>query len=748
MTIRIRKKISKDTINKNLINSPLTFIPNKGQVDPKAKYYFRGSSFGFYFTTESVLMTFIKNSFSDNHDAKNGLALALHFINSNPDVIIEGTCKTSGKVNYFRGKDQSKWITDLPLYEKIIYKDLWSGIDLVFYSKDNALKYDFMLKPGSSVEDIKLSYRGSNAISLDDKGNLQIHNDLGVLIDTKPISYQEIEGKRIMLESRFDIEKSKDDEDYFGFNILDNYNPNHSLVIDPGLVFSTFLGAVVQNASSNEDNKLGITVDKAGNVYVCGGSISPSFPVTLGAFQETFSSIDGSDTTGYVTKLKADGSGLIYSTFLGGSNSDESRGIAIDSMGNAYVTGETSSPDFPVTLGAFQEDFPSLSGSSAFLTKLNPDGSQLIYSTFLGGSDDDEGTAIDLDSKGNAYVTGETSSPDFPTTQGAFQESIPSRDDSVDPPDEDDTGQIQQSLDSSAFVTKLNFEGSDLVYSTFLGGSRDDEGLSIAVDDKGNAFVSGETTSPDFPVTLGAFQEEFPSPITGNDSGFVTKLNPDGSSLVYSTFLGGSDDDEANSIAIDKLGSAYVAGETTSIDFPVTSGAFQEEFRAFEVPGEAGFVTKLTPDGSGLIYSTYLSGFGSIDADSEVQGIAVDDMGNAYVAGFSANPDFPVTLGAFQEEFQGSRVGRNFADAFVAKLSPNGSILFYSTFLGGSENDFARDIAIDQEGNIYVIGYTTSSNFPITLGAFEENFTGMPGDNPFSSFFDTFVAKINPSPML
>ncbi|WP_459195387.1 DUF7948 domain-containing protein [Wukongibacter baidiensis] len=707
------REISKDTIDKNFINSPLTFIPNKGQVDSKAKYYFRGTSYGFYFTQEDVVMTFLTNDSTDNNEEKKGVALALHFIDSNPDVKIEGECKASGKVNYFNGKDQSKWITDLPVYEKIIYKDLWSGIDLVFYSKDNTLKYDFILKPGASVENIKLAYKGSDGISLDHDGNLLIHNTLGVLIDERPISYQEIEGERIIVESRFKVKNQESDEVFYGFEVSNNYSPEHSLVIDPGLVFSTFLGALLNNVVSNETDKISIAIDNIGDVYIAGKNISPDFPVTLGAFEEspplTFS-------TGYVTKLNSDASGLIYSTFLGGSGNDDTcRGIAVDCMGNAYVTGETDSPDFPITLGAFQEDFPSANlESSAFVTKLNPDGSKLLYSTFIGGSEDDEGNDIAIDDEGNAYITGETQSSDFPVTLGAFQQAF-----------------IENS--DMGFVTKLNPEGSGLVYSTFLGGLRDDECNSIAVDDKGNAYVTGETNSDDFPITLGAFQIDFRG---ASDTAFVTKLSFDGSALVYSTFLGGTESDEVHNIAVDNMGNAYVVGETSSPDFPVTFGAFQQDFGN---GNDDVFVSKLNPDGSALIYSTFLGG----SSTDEGHGIAIDDMGNAYVTGFTNSPDFPMTVGAFQEDFQGSG-NSNFGDAFVSKLNFDGSSLLYSTFLGGSEDDFGRDIAVDKEGNAYIIGFTTSSNFPVTLGAFEENFSG----NANNILFDTFVAKITPTPIL
>lgn len=719
----------KDTIHKSYITIPLTFIPNKGQVDTKAKFYVNGAGYGFYFTPEEAVLSFKSQNTTESNTTISGIALALRFIDSNPDVKIYGLDKAAGKVNYFKGKNESEWMTNLPTYEKIIYKELWKGIDLVFYGKDHTLKYNFVLHPGAAVEDIKLAYNGSKGISLDDRGNLQVHHDLGVLIDEHPISYQEIHGEIMDIESCFEIIEQENIDDYFRFEVS-KYNKDDTLVIDPGLVFSTFLGALVVSAGTNEGNKLGIEVDSKGDVYVTGGTVSPSFPITLGAFEENFFSQDTNSKSAYITKLRSDGSGLIYSTFIGGSNSDEGRSIAIDSMGNAYVTGETSSPDFPTTLGAFQEDFLSVDNSSAFIVKLNPDGSSLVYSTFLGGRDDDEGTDIAVDYHGNAYVTGETTSADFPTTLGSFQENLLSDIQVDNVPEENDDLEPQQTFNDAVFVTKLNPDGSNLVYSTFIGGRGSDEGHGIAIDHMGNAYVAGETNSPDFPTTLGAFQEDLPGATISN-SVFITKLNPDGSRLLYSTFLGGSDSDQGNRIAVDHMGNAYIGGETTSPDFPVTLGAFQTDFRADE---DAGFVTKLNADGTALIYSTLLNGN---NGDNEVQGIAVDDMGNAYVAGFSDSRDFPVTRGAFQEDYQGA-VNSQSNDAFVAKLNPDGSILLYSTFLGGSENDIARDIAIDEEGNAYVIGYTNSSNFPVTLGAFDLDFRG-------NTLFDTFVAKITPN---
>jgi len=334
-----------------------------------------------------------------------------------------------------------------------------------------------------------------------------------------------------------------------------------------------------------------------------------------------------------VTKLNPTGSGLVYSTYLGGSGDDNGTSIGVDAAGNAYVMGGTSSTNFPTTAGAFQRTFGG-GISDAFVTKLNPAGSGLVYSTYLGGSGSEGGFGIAVDAGGNAYVTGHTGSTNFPTTTGAFQTSFGGG-------------------GFDAFVTKLNSTGSALVYSTYLGSSGTDNGNGIAVDAAGNAYVTGDTTSANFPTTTGAFQTTFRG---GFDDAFVTKLNSTGSALVYSTYLGGSSTDNGTSIAVDAVGNAYVTGGTFSTNFPTTTGAFQTTLSGLE----DAFVTKLNPLGTGLVYSTYLGGSGSDVGD----GITVDALPtpNAYVTGFTDSTNFPTTAGAFQTTLGGGE------DAFVAKI--------------------------------------------------------------------------------
>jgi len=392
---------------------------------------------------------------------------------------------------------------------------------------------------------------------------------------------------------------------------------------------------------------------------------------------------------------------LIYSTYLGGSGQDAGYGIAVDNLGNAYVTGYTSSSNFPVTSGAFQTTC-----CGAFVTKLNPTGTALVYSTYL---DNGWGRGIAVDATGNAYVTGNAGGG-FPVTPGAFQTVC--------------GGTCEY---GNAFVTKLNPTGSVLVYSTYLGGSGvyGDLGTGIAVDNSGNAYVTGQTSSTNFPVTPDAFQTTFGD---GSTDAFVTKFNPQGSALVYSTYLGGSGYDLGNGIAVDSLGSAYVSGSTESTDYPVTPGAFQTACGGGTTGGcYDAFVTKFNPQGSALVYSTYLGGSGN-DYNPN---IAVDSSGNAYVTGTTQSTDFPVTPGAFQTTCGSARHCEN---AFVTKLNPTGSALVYSTYLGGS-GDTGNGIAVDSSGNAYVTGQT-GRRFPVTRGAIQK-----------IGNLAAFVTKLNPTGM-
>jgi hypothetical protein len=661
---------------------PLTFERNQGQTDARVKFLARGSGYTLFLTPQEALLTFTqpeppftrsallaKSGSSRGKVVRATLTVVhLRLTDANAAPAVTGLDRLSGNANYFIGDAPARWRTNIPTYAKVLYTDVYRDIDLVYSGGQGQLDYDFIVHPGANPRTIGIEFPGADSVKVDADGDLILRGASGVIRYEKPVVYQEINGVRRSISGGYLLIGPQ----RLGFQV-GAYDPSRPLIIDPVLVYSTHLGG---SLPSDDDGGTGIAVDSAGNAYVTGFTVSPDFPITPGAFQRAHG---GGVRNTFVMKLNATGTALVYSTYLGGSVDGVARAIAVDSSGNAYLTGSTDSPDFPTTPGAFQPAHTGAFAINAFVTKLNASGSALVYSTYLGGGRADEGTGIAVDSAGNAYVTGVTNSPDFPTTPGSLRST--------------------RRGPRDAFVTKLNASGSALVYSTYLGGGRADEGLGIAVDSTGAAYVTGSTNSPDFPTTSGAFQ----STRSGPRDAFVTKLNASGTALVYSTHLGGSEHDGGSSIAVDIAGNAYVTGFTFSSDFPTTQRAFQSKLRG----SENAFVTKLNATGTALVYSTYLGGS---DHDGG-SGIAVDSTGNAYVTGDTNSPDFPTTSAALRSTLRGPR------DAFVTKLNPAGTALVYSTYLGGSGVDEGRSIAVDFAGNAYATGGTRSPNFPTTAGA-------------------------------
>jgi len=640
---------------------PLQFEANRGQAHEEVRFLSRGPRYGLFLTSREAVLVLSKPG-----PGEKAIALRMGLVGAARKPLVSGSDELPGKMNSFIGKGPANWRTGIPTYAKVHYQDVYPGIDLVYYGNQRQLEYDFLVAPGADPNDIVLRFKGAQRIEIDAQGDLVLHAAGGDVRQRKPSIYQEVDGVRREIEGGYVLKPGK----RVGFRMA-AYDRGRPLVIDPVLAYSTYLGGNVFTEG------LGIAVDAGGNAYVTGGAI-PVFPTTAGAFDTS----PNGDQDVFVTKLNPAGSALVYSTLIGGSGLDAARGIALDASGAVYVIGETQSSDFPTTPGAFVTT--STPGSNAFVAKLDATGSTLVYSTFLRGSNGaDVGRGIAVDASGAAYVIGETNAPDFPTTTGAFQ-----------------TVFAGGSL-GDAFVTKLNAAGSALVYSTFLGGSGDDQGFGIAVDANGAAYVTGATRSSDFPTTPGGFRTSF----GGLRDAFVAKLDATGSTLVYSTFLGGADDDIGQGIAVDATGAAYVSGGTRSVDFPATAGAFRTSLAGL---GDA-FVTKLNAAGSALVYSTFLGG-----SDEDGGGVlALDAAGAVYVTGNTASFDFPTTEGAFATI-------NNRGDAYVTKLDANGSALAYSTFLGGSSFlDFPFAVAVDASGAAYLTGFTASTNFPTTPGAFD-----------------------------
>jgi hypothetical protein len=690
---------------------PLSFEPNQGQTEARVKFVARGSGYSLFLTPQEAILALNRSRArrarrwgSALLDYKEAVletrrsmpdVLRLQFVGSNLAPRVTGMDALPGESHYFIGNDRQRWHTHVAHYGKVRYESVYPGVDLVYYGKQGQLEYDFVVKPGTDPRSIKLRLAGARQVRLGAEGELLLSVEDREIRLLKPVIYQGGVGIRNEIAGGYRIDSQGDVSFEIG-----KYDATRPLVIDPVLVYSTYLGG------SGDDLGGGIAVDQEGFAYVAGVTTSLDYPTTPASFQSAFG---GGDTDVFVTKLNRTGTALIYSTYLGGSGFEatvSAVGFAVDKNGNAYVTGNTTSSDFPITPDAFQSTFAG-GDADTFVTKLNRTGTALVYSTYLGGSECgnaaaicfDVGFAIAVDDTGNAYVTGPTNSTNFPTTPGAFQSAFAGG-------------------PSDTFVTKLNHTGTALIYSTYLGGSSFDPGRDIAVDKAGNAYVLGDTGSSDFPTTPGAFQAAFGG---GNVDVFIVNLNHTGTALIYSTYLGGNGTDftDVNTLAVDEKGNAYAAGLTDSSNFPTTPGAFQTTLAG----AEDSFITKLNRRGTALVYSTYLGGSGF----DGTNGIAVDKRGSAYVTGQSDSPDFPTTPGALQPALAGGN------DTVVTKLNARGTALIYSSYLGGSGEDFGIGIAVDEEGNAYVTGQTDSQNFPTTPATFQPAFAG-------SS--DAFVAKI------
>ncbi len=662
--------------------------------------------------------------------------------------------------NYFIGNDSAKWRRNVPTYGSVRYTGVYDGIDLVYHGDHRQLEYDFVVTPHADPGRIKLRLAGVAALRLTPEGDLRIVAGHGEIAIRKPAIYQESNGGRTPVQGSFLLAGRGTVQFRIGA-----YDRNRPLIIDPVLAYSTYLGG------STSDVANAVAVNSAGRAFVAGETCSADFPTTTSAYQKKLKS--SGSCTAFVSKLDSEGTGLVYSTYLGGSGGDLASAIAIDSSGDAYVAGLTFSSDFPITSGAFQQQNKGVGNKTynGFVAELNPQGSALVYSTYLGGSGNTDAygyiqgdgvSAISLDSAGNTYVTGFTYSPDFPVTGGAFEPRNKALANAV----------------WSGFVSKLNAQGTSLIYSTYLGGSGvcttdqvyqtvtcvGDQANAVAVDASGNAYVAGSAASTDFPITNGSanpnntanfsycLESEGPYPyycIPGDDNGYGTTsgytsiFSPDGSELVFSSYLGGSGScqvssdcndplnaclqtlvgcygDSASSIALGPSGAIYVAGQTSSTDFPVSSRAYQQKNSSGSSASNA-FVTEYDPLGSGIHYSTYLGGSGSCNSSGacsgdQVNSIAVDSSGNAYVAGTTSSPDFP-TYDGFQRANKSQ--GPLLSTSFISVLDATGATLDFSTLMGGSGSDIGNSLALTPGRNVFVAGGSSSTDFPVERGAFQ-----------------------------
>jgi len=652
---------------------PMSFEPNRGQTDPQVEFLSRGSGYTLFLTKKEAV--FALNAPSEH---KTRTTLRMLFEGTNPGAWVTGKDELAGRSNYFIGKDSKQWHTSIPTFASVENHDLYPGVDLVYYGNQQLLEYDLRVAPGADPAQIVFQFRTDEPARAGQKVASEVHVDAhgnltsstGAILLRKPDVYQTFVNKSDVAEKRVVEAKYVIKENSRVSFAIGPYDRSQTLVIDPVVPFySTYLGG------ANNDYGYGIALDAKGNAYVTGSTASVNFPKP-GCIQCANA---GGLADAFVTELNP--GGLVYSTYLGGAGNDYGYGIAVDPLGNAYVTGSTSSVNFPVAL-CFQCLFQG-GTADAFVTKIAAGGAGLVYSTYLGGKAADFGRAIAVDPAGDAFVTGNTTSKNFPVPGCVFG-CVPAG-------------------GSDAFVTELRrIPGGPvaLVYSDYLGGAANDYGHGIAVDPNQNAYVTGATSSVNFPTTAPACFQCAPQ---GVSDAFVAHVAPFGAALVNSTYLGGPTNDYGYGIAIDGQLTVYVTGSTAG-PFPL-GPCFQCVYGG---GASDAFVTRLDPTLTGIIYSTYLGGVGSDTG----RGIAVDAMGDADVTGNTNSKNFPVA-NCFQCVINGGM------DAFVTSLTPPGVAVVYSTFLGGKGNDFGRGIAVNLAFNPtvhYVTGYTNSPNFPI-IGA-------------------------------
>lgn len=715
-----------------LSTAPIYFEAVNASGQDAAQFIGRGRGFSISIApTEATLILGRRDEESPNSVLKEmpsswteTRALRMKLANANPHARLAGLDQMRASVNYLVGSDHSEWRTRVPLFNRMRVSDAYPGVQLVYYANESAqLEYDFILQPRASLKQVVFQIEGADGIHVDADGNLIIRIGPDEVRQHAPVIYQSASGARKKLLGGYRLVNANT----IGFWVSE-YDRNLPLVVDPTLSFSTYLGG------SKLDIGWSIALDPSGNIYIAGETLSKLLPTSPNALEPVFRGGTHGFGDAFVAKYDSSGSNLIYLTYLGGKRDDGALGVAVDSGGNACVTGFTDSDDFPIVpanairtkLTGKNNNALRLFPVDAFVAKLDPSGSSLAYSTLLGGDGRDEGVGIALDPSGNAYVTGLTESTNFfPISANAFQ--------------------TNSYGDADVFVTKL-IDGVTVGYSTYLGGSNQEYGLSIAADSSGSAFVTGFTRSTNFPtlnaISLGGItytnlntQTNFSSKKADSLplDAFVTKLSPDGSALVFSTYLGGTNDDAGQHLTLDSSGNVYVTGYTFSTNFPVTvRPSPQSSATKFD---SHPFVTKLGGAGN-LIYSTQ---FGGSRADQGAS-IAVDSTGNAYVAGSTRSDDFFATnaftdLRASDSPTHGKK-GTN--DVFVAVLDPSASTFVHSVIIGGFGNDQPNGIAVDPSGgSAVIVGQTSSADFPLVnplqtqLGAAKK-----------SKDFDAFVEKI------
>ena len=673
------------------------FIENKGQWPKEVLFLLQSNGVDTWITKQGMTYDVYSLKEEGEKTIKSGHVITFKNANTLPDnqISVLAKQKQQAYYNFFMDNNPEHWTSNVGLYKEALVKNIYSGIDMRYYFEGGNLRYDYIVHPNADVHQIKIVLEGANAYQLNEKGELIFATRYGEMKQADLYTYQIVNGSKKTVHSSFSLSGNT-----LQFN-TDNYDKSKPLIIDP-LVWSTYIGAAASERAQS-------VVEMNGNAYISGWTTQftgTAFPTTTGVYDNVWSG-----TKAFVSKFSNDGSSLIYSTYLG-SVSNSGGGnvladgvfLAVDSIGNAYITGKADF-GYPTTPGAYN----TTANSGVFVTKLNNTGTALIYSTFIGGGNP---RAITIDGLGYAYITGGASSG-FPTTAGAYAQT--------------------NNGSHDVFITKLDTNASSLKFSTYLGGSGDyEEGFGIKLDNNYNVIVAGRASSSNFPTTAGAYDQTYNGGSgTFPFDGFVAKLNNIGSNLIFSTFIGGSNDDEIYGLDIDSNNDIYVTGYTLSTNFPYTSGVhdtIKDGTSSTSSSSRDAFVVKLNNSGSALIYSTFFGAAGG----QEALAITVDQNNNAWICGktSSSSGSIPVTNDAFD------KIGD---EGFFAGLNSTATTLLYCSHVGGTTSgaeNVPKALTNDYLGGIYMAGWTGATDFTVTTGAFQTT-----NNSIVAQYSDAFVLK-------
>jgi hypothetical protein len=646
------------------------FVENRGQWDARARYLARLPGVDAWVDDRGIVYDFHQEATADRPDRTDGSdrpapvhrvghTVAMRFIGAGRGrAIASDRHRLAGAESYFIGSDEKKWVRGARRFEEVTIASLYDGIDARVLLDEGTLRYDIVVAPDADPSRIAVAFEGATGLRVDERGELMIGTSIGEMAHRGLYAYQMHGAVRSRVECAFTLRS----DGTVGFS-LGEYDRARPLVIDP-LVWSRYVG------HAGEGTAAVMAVDSVGTTYIAGSVFLDGYPTTVGAYDNSWS--DKTDVV--VTRVEPGGAVLGYSTYIGGDFYDWASRIAIDRQGFAYLAIMTGSADFPSTTGAYDESFNGGSLDGVIL-KLDRTGSNLVYSTFLGGTSTEDGLSIVLDATGAAYVAGWTDSPDFPTTPGAI---FP----------------ISPGGASDGFYAKIAADGASLQFASFLGGFLSDHPTSVALDSLGSLLIGGYTESADFPTTPGVHR----ATINGPQDAFVTKINPSATTIIFSTFLGGSNHEGNAYLAVDATGEVFMAGQTQSSDFPLTTGCYQT------TRGNQ-YVVRLDPLGTVLRYSTYL---GAIN--DRVGAVALARAGFFCLSGYTNSRSYPTSADAISRTYGGGST-----DAYATIIRPSGATLSYSTYLGGSGGDQGLGIGLDRRGDLYVSGGTTSPNFPNTI---------------------------------